>query len=195
MRLVGVDVGGTFTDLIITDTDTNSIAIHKVPTTPDDPSRAIETGLAATLADAGQPMAAVGQIIHGTTLVTNALIERKGAPTALLASEGHRDSLEIGREQRYDLYDLQLEMPKPLVPRRLRFTVPGRTLANGQTLDGHDLDEDYVERLARAVVLHLAGANGVHLTLLRLFLCCVGNDDPADFLFAFLEALNDDAVV
>ena len=82
-----------------------------------------------TLGKAGKPIGDVGQIIHGTTLVTNALIERKGAPTALLASEGHRDSLEIGREHRYDLYDLQLEMPRPLVPRYLRFGVPGRTLA------------------------------------------------------------------
>ena len=70
-------------------------------------------------------MATVGQIIHGTTLVTNALIERKGASTALLASEGFRDSLEIGREHRYDLYDLQLEMPRPLVPRELGFGCRG----------------------------------------------------------------------
>ena len=79
---------------------------------------------------------ALGQIIHGTTLVTNALIERKGAPTALLTTEGFRDALEIGREHRYDLYDLHLEMPRPLVPRHLRFGVPERTLADGSTLQG-----------------------------------------------------------
>ena len=112
-------------------------------------------------------MAALGQIIHGTTLVTNALIERKGAPTALLASEGFRDSLEIGREHRYDLYDLQLEMPRPLVPRYLRFGVPGRTLADGSTLPGHDLDEEYVERLARE--LAAAGIEAVAIAFLNSF--------------------------
>ena len=163
----GIDIGGTFTDLVVYDDATGEFVVGKTLTTPDDPSRAIEAGLAATLADAGKPMAALGQIIHGTTLVTNALIERKGAPTALLATEGHRDSLEIGREQRYDLYDLQLEMPKPLVPRRLRFTVPGRTLANGETLAGHDLDEAYVERLARE--LDAAGIEAVAIAFLNSY--------------------------
>ena len=93
-------------------------------TTPDDPSRAIEAGLAATLA-APALMAALGQIIHGTTLVTNAVIERKGARTGLLTTEGFRDVLEIGREPRYDLYDLEMRMPEPLVPRRLRLGVAG----------------------------------------------------------------------
>ena len=112
-------------------------------------------------------MGGLGQIIHGTTLVTNALIERKGASTALLASEGFRDSLEIGREHRYDLYDLQLEMPRPLVPRELRFGVPGRTLADGSTLPGHDLDEEYVERLARE--LAAAGIEAVAIAFLNSF--------------------------
>ncbi len=112
-------------------------------------------------------MDGLGQIIHGTTLVTNALIERKGASTALLASEGFRDSLEIGREHRYDLYDLQLEMPRPLVPRELRFGVPGRTLADGSTLPGHDLDEEYVERLARE--LAAAGIEAVAIAFLNSF--------------------------
>jgi N-methylhydantoinase A len=116
---------------------------------------------------ANAAMAALGQIIHGTTLVTNALIERKGAPTALLATEGFRDSLEIGREHRYDLYDLQLEMPRPLVPRHLRFGVPGRTLADGSTLPGHDLDEDHVERVARE--LADAGIEAVAIAFLNSF--------------------------
>ena len=128
---------------------------------------AIETGLDETLASANAAMDGLGQIIHGTTLVTNALIERKGAPTALLASEGFRDSLEIGREHRYDLYDLQLEMPRPLVPRELRFGVPGRTLADGSTLPGHDLDEEYVERLARE--LAAAGIEAVAIAFLNSF--------------------------
>src|SRR5215207_2232721 len=163
----GVDIGGTFTDLVVYDDATGAFVVGKTLTTPDDPSQAIETGLEETLASADAPMSALGQIIHGTTLVTNALIERKGAPTALLATEGFRDSLAIGREHRYDLYDLQLEMPRPLVPRYLRFGVPGRTLADGSTLPGHDLDEEYVERLARE--LAAAGIEAVAIAVLNSF--------------------------
>ena len=82
-----------------------------------------------------------GTLIHGTTLVTNALIERKGAPTALLATSGFRDAVEIGREHRYELYDLNLDLPKPLVPRHLRFDVPERIAADGSVLQ--PLDEDF----------------------------------------------------
>jgi N-methylhydantoinase A len=163
----GIDIGGTFTDLVIFDDATGAFVVGKTLTTPDDPSRAIEAGLAETLQAAAAPLSAVGQIIHGTTLVTNALIERNGAPTALLASEGFRDSLEIGREHRYDLYDLQLEMPRPLVPRYLRFTVPGRTLANGETLSGHDLDEAHVARLATE--LAAAGIEAVAIAFLNSY--------------------------
>ena len=84
-------------------------------------------------------------MIHGTTLVTNALIERKGALTALLTTAGFRDAVEIGREHRYELYDLNLDLPKPLVPRHLRFDVPERMAADGSVLTA--LDEDFVRRL------------------------------------------------
>src|SRR5215212_7582656 len=163
----GIDIGGTFTDLAVYDDASGAFVVGKTLTTPDDPSVAIEVGLDETLASANAAMDALGQIIHGTTLVTNALIERKGASTALLASEGFRDSLEIGREHRYDLYDLQLEMPRPLVPRELRFGVPGRTLADGSTLPGHDLDEGYVERLAGE--LAAAGIEAVAIAFLNSF--------------------------
>src|SRR5688500_17879202 len=86
----GIDIGGTFTDLVVYDDTTGSFVVGKTLTTSDDPSRGIETGLAETLAAAEAPTEAIGQIIHGTTLVTNAIIERTGAPTALLASEGFR---------------------------------------------------------------------------------------------------------
>src|SRR5689334_22133371 len=114
---VGVDIGGTFTDLIVVDGQTGMFAEGKLLTTPDDPSRAVETVLAETLGRAGVAPADVRDLVHGTTLVTNALIERKGARTALLTTQGFRDSIEIGRENRYDLYDLLLEHPRPLVPR------------------------------------------------------------------------------
>jgi len=139
---VGVDIGGTFTDLCIVD-DTGIVAVGKVLTTHDEPARAVEEGLAALLADAG----AVEQVVHGTTLVTNALIERKGSRTALLATAGFRDVLEMRREHRYELYDLGLELPAPLVPRHLRFDVPERILADGSVHIG--LNEEYVGRLGR----------------------------------------------
>ncbi|MCA1666107.1 MAG: hydantoinase/oxoprolinase family protein [Thermomicrobia bacterium] len=127
----GVDIGGTFTDLILYDERTGRLSIGKTLTTSDDPARAVETGMRETLTEAGEQPAAVGNVIHGTTLVTNALIERKGARTALIATRGFRDAIEIRHEGRYDLYDLFLEMPPPLAPRRLRFEVDERMLADG----------------------------------------------------------------
>ncbi len=107
----------------------------------------------------------VQQIIHGTTLVTNAIIERTGSPTALLATQGFRDSTEIGREHRYELYDLMLEMPQPLVSRYLRFDVPQRTLAGGETLQ--ELDITFVERLTRELVAN--GIEAIAITFLHSF--------------------------
>jgi N-methylhydantoinase A len=161
----GADIGGTFTDLIVFDDATGALSIGKTLTTPADPSRAIEDGLADTLARAGLALSQIGQIIHGTTLVTNAIIERKGARTALLATAGFRDAVEIGREHRYDLYDLMLELPQPLTPRYLRFDAPQRTLADGTTLQ--ELDVTYVERLARE--LAAAGVEAVAIAFLNSF--------------------------
>ena len=162
---IGVDIGGTFTDLIVFDEASGAFAIGKTLTTPADPSQAIAAGLDETLRRAGVALADVGQIIHGTTLVVNAIIERKGACTALLATQGFRDAVEIGREHRYDLYDLMLELPQPLVPRYLRFDVPQRTLADGSTLQ--ELDVAYVERLARE--LAAAGVEAVAIAFLNSF--------------------------
>ena len=144
---IGVDIGGTFTDLIVVNSETGAFSIGKTLTTPDDPSRAVETAIAETLADFGVSANEVEHLIHGTTLVTNAMIERKGAKTALMTTAGFRDSIEIGKETRYDLYDLMLEQPKPIVPRYLRFDVPQRTLADGS--QHTPLDEDFVRRLSR----------------------------------------------
>ncbi|MGH9176242.1 MAG: hydantoinase/oxoprolinase N-terminal domain-containing protein, partial [Vicinamibacterales bacterium] len=102
----GVDIGGTFTDLIVVDDESGAFAVGKVLTTPADPSQAVESVLAETLRQAGIAPGEVLHLVHGTTLVTNAVIERKGARTALLTTQGFRDSVEIGRENRYDLYDL-----------------------------------------------------------------------------------------
>jgi N-methylhydantoinase A len=162
---VGVDIGGTFTDLIVLDDTTGRFAVGKALTTPHDPSQAVETVLLETLGQAGIDVSAVQQVIHGTTLVTNAIIERKGSPTALLATQGFRDAIEIRRENRYELYDLMLEMPQPLVPRYLRFDVPQRTLADGTTLQ--ELDIAFVERLTRELADY--GIEAIAISFLHSF--------------------------
>ena len=144
MYHVGVDIGGTFTDLLMLGADGRAV-IKKTLTTPDDPSLAVETILRQALQEGVAEPGERAELIHGTTLVTNALIERKGAPTALLTTAGFRDALEIGREHRYELYDLNLDLPRPLVPRHLRFDVPERMAADGSVLQ--PLDEDFVRRL------------------------------------------------
>ncbi len=144
MCRVGVDIGGTFTDLLVLNEDGRAV-IGKTLTTPHDLSLAVEAELHRMLRVHGIRAGEESVLVHGTTLVTNAIIERKGPPTALLTTAGFRDALEIGREHRFDLYDLQLEFPRPLVPRYLRFDVPERITAEGKLLQ--PLDEPYVRRL------------------------------------------------
>ncbi len=162
---IGADIGGTFTDLVVFDDASGSFAVGKTLTTPRDPSEAVETLVRETLEREGIAANAVRQLIHGTTLVTNAIIERKGSRTALLATQGFRDSIEIRRENRYELYDLMLEMPEPLVPRYLRFGVPQRTLSDGTTLQ--ELDEAFVAQLARELAEN--GIEAVAIAFLNSF--------------------------
>jgi N-methylhydantoinase A len=131
---IGVDIGGTFTDLVWVDETTGAVRVGKLLTTPKDPSQAVEEGVVTLLHEAGAGAAAVRALIHGTTLATNALIERKGARVGLLATAGFRDAVEIGREGRYDMYDLFIDLPVPLVPRQLRVEVNERVLADGSVL-------------------------------------------------------------
>lgn len=129
---LAIDIGGTFTDLVLLERRSGRQAVAKVPTTYPDPSDAVLSGIDSVL-DSEDP-GAVQRVIHGTTLVTNTLIERKGARTGLVTTAGFRDALEIGREGRYDIYDLGLELPEPLVERRLRFGVPERMNVRGDVL-------------------------------------------------------------
>ena len=164
MLRAGVDIGGTFTDLCVVDRD-HVVAVGKTLTTPRDPSQGVETVLAETLERLDVPFSDLQLVVHGTTLVTNAIIERKGSPTALLATQGFRDAVEIGRERRYELYDLLIENPRALVPRHLRFDVPERTLADGSVAVA--LDEPFVERLGRE--LGEAGVEAVAVSFLHSF--------------------------
>src|SRR5437879_1219014 len=128
---LGGDIGCTCTELVVIDEATGTARVGKVLTTPKDPAHGVEEGIRALLDDAGVRPDEVRAVVHGTTLATNALIEKKGAKTALLTTEGFRDALEIGREGRYDMYDLFIDPPSPLVPRHLRREVPERLLADG----------------------------------------------------------------
>src|SRR5258706_3698468 len=131
---IGVDIGGTFTDMAWVDEATGAVRVGKLLTTPKDPSQAVEAGVVTLLHEAGAATTAVRALIHGTTLATNALIERKGAKVGLLTTAGFRDAIEIGREGRYDMYDLFIDTPATLVPRHLRLEVTERILADGGVL-------------------------------------------------------------
>lgn len=143
---VGIDIGGTFTDLSILDSS-GIRAVGKALTTHDAPADGVMTALRDALTASGVIPTDVRGLVHGTTLVTNALIERRGATTAVVTNEGFRDVIEMGREHRYDLYDLEIELPRPLVNRELRFTLNERTLSDGIHLRRVDADE--VRQLAK----------------------------------------------
>ena len=141
---LAVDIGGTFTDVVL-EYD-GGLDQLKLLTTPDAPERAVIEGVKAILAQTGVAAPAVTLAIHGTTLATNALIERRGARTALVTTEGFRDSIEIAYEHRFEQYDLYMERPAPLVSREWRFCVPERMAADGSVL--LELDEAAVATLA-----------------------------------------------
>jgi N-methylhydantoinase A len=131
---LGVDIGGTFTDVVL---EVDGVAFSaKVLTTYVAPENAIIDGLHQVCAKGGVRPSQIDQIIHGTTLATNALIERRGAKTALITTEGFRDVIEMRTESRFEQYDLNLTLPEPLLPRQMRYTVPGRMDASGNELIG-----------------------------------------------------------
>jgi N-methylhydantoinase A len=175
---IGIDVGGTFTDFVLVDSGRQHIAKEKYLTTPQDPAVGVLQGLDLLLQRAAVSLAEVGYIVHGTTLAANAIIERKGARVGLLATAGFRDALDIRREVRYDMYDLGLEFPTPLVPRYLRRGVRERIDAAGQVLQPLDVEpaRQEVEALlaegvtALAVCLLHSYANPTHEQRLKTFL-------------------------
>jgi len=168
---LGVDIGGTFTDLVtIAD---GSVRVEKVASTPDAPERAVANGL-ETIADAAPP-ADIGFFAHGTTVATNAVLEGEFAETALVTNEGFRDALEIGRQNRPDIYDLHGTKPDSVVPRHRRYGVPGRLDARGEELEA--LDEDAVRELAADI-----DADSVAVSLLFAFENSTHEERVADIL-------------
>jgi 5-oxoprolinase (ATP-hydrolysing)/N-methylhydantoinase A len=162
---IGFDIGGTFTDFILLDRNDSTIRLHKCLTTPHDPSEGALEGLAELVADAGLALSDISEIVHGTTLVTNALIERKGAALGMITSAGFRDVIEMGTEQRYDIYDLFLQYPDPLVTRRRRLEVAERMDRDGEVVT--PLDTAAVKRAARELVE--GGAEAIAVCFLHAY--------------------------
>jgi N-methylhydantoinase A len=160
---LAVDIGGTFTDLALEQDGKRTTA--KVLTTQSAPERGVMDGFRAIIQTAGVAPADIELIIHGTTLATNAVIERKGARTALITTEGFRDVIAMGNESRYDQYDLNIVLPEPLVPRHLRLPVPERLDNTGKIL--RPLDEAAV--LALIPVLKQENVESIAVGLLHAF--------------------------
>jgi 5-oxoprolinase (ATP-hydrolysing) len=163
---VGFDIGGTFTDFVLFDRQDGRVHLHKRLTSSDDPSRSALIGLEELMAKASIRLAEVDDIVHGTTLVTNAIIERKGgARLGMLTTAGFRDILEMGTEQRYDIYDLFLQFPEPLVPRDRRLEVVERLDSQGRVVQCLDP----AEVRARLAQLVAAGVNAVAVCFLHAY--------------------------
>ena len=175
---LGVDVGGTFTDLLLFDEGTKKIFLEKVPTTVENQAVGIIDGVEKIAAAAGIRPSEVAFLLHGTTVATNAILEKKGVKTALITTEGFRDVLHIMRQDRPKLYDFFTHRPEPLVPRRLRFEVPERILHTGEV--HQELDEEKLRPIVReikrqkveavAVCLLHSFANPVHEQKIRDYL-------------------------
>jgi N-methylhydantoinase A len=138
---LGCDIGGTFTDFVLLNDVTGEIKTGKCLTTPVDPSDAVEEGIRVLEATNPDFVGRLDELIHGTTLVINSIIERKGARTGLITTKGFRDILEIGREIRYAPYDVFAEFPKPLIPRRYRVEVDERVRSDGSVIKALDPEE------------------------------------------------------
>ncbi|MEZ5558159.1 MAG: hydantoinase/oxoprolinase family protein [Pseudomonadales bacterium] len=183
---IAVDIGGTFTDVVLEHGADGRRTTTKVLTTYDDPANAVMLGIDEVLRQSGVDASAVTLVLHGTTLATNALIERRGAVTALLTTEGHRDAVEMAFENRFEQYDIDIERPAPLVPRPLRLPVPERLDARGEVLRPLD------ERAVRALVprLQQAEVESVAVGLLHAYANPVHEQRVGDILAAALPALS-----
>ncbi|HKQ29178.1 MAG TPA: hydantoinase/oxoprolinase N-terminal domain-containing protein, partial [Burkholderiales bacterium] len=162
---VAVDIGGTFTDGVAVLSPGGRIWVGKTPTTPEDPGEAVSTVLLDLLKQVGAEAPGLGEVVHGTTLITNTLIERKGSRTALVTTSGHGDLLDIGREWRYDIYDLDIVLPSPLIAANDRVTVEERLDARGEVLQ--PLERTELERLCGE--LKKMGVESIAVSLLHAY--------------------------
>src|SRR5205823_1858902 len=160
---VGMDTGGTFTDFVFEDRD--GLRVFKIESTPDDPSRAIIDGLTRIVEEIGARFAKI-EVVHGTTVGTNALLQRRGARTALVTTEGFEDVIEIGRQARPELYNLNAVKPAPPVPADLRFGVKERISADGEVLES--LTKNAIDKLIRK--LKRAKVESIAVSLLFSFI-------------------------
>jgi N-methylhydantoinase A len=181
---MAVDIGGTFADVILE--RGNERLTRKVLTTTQQPEEGALEGARLLLVDVRLHFSNVDVFVHGTTLATNTIIERRGARTALIATEGFRDVLDIGTESRYDQYDLTIEKPPPLVPRSLRFTVPERVDVHGKVRLA--LDEDAVA--ARVAALRDASIEAVAICFLHSYVNPAHEQRAAAILKAAMPELS-----
>jgi N-methylhydantoinase A len=183
---VGVDIGGTFTDVLVVTAD-GGLHVEKTPSTPTNPEDGIVNGLAEVEESLGRSPDAIEFFSHGTTVATNAVLEGEWADTALVTTEGFRDVLEIGRQDRPDLYDLQAEKPNPVVPRDRRYEVPGRIAPGGEIIV--PFDEEHARKISREI--DASDVSAVAITFLNSF------EDPTheERMQEVLEEVCDDVTV
>lgn len=177
---IGVDVGGTFTDVCMFNQDTGEVSVYKLPSTPADPSEAIGKGVEDTLQLNGVSPADVAALVHGTTVATNATLERKGAKTAIITTRGFRDLIELARQTRASLYDTQVEKPVPIIYRKMRKEVNERIQADGSVFQA--LDPAEVEALVDE--LKAAGAEAYAVCLLHSYINPVHEKMIKDIILA-----------
>ena len=165
MIRVAFDIGGTFTDLVLQDTHTGSMVAHKVPSTPPELARAVMGGLAALLSRCETKAQAVDAVFHATTIATNAILEGKGSPTGVLTTKGFRDVLLLGRQKRYDTYDMYMGKPEPLTKRRYIAEVDERTSFDGTVVK--PLATESVDEALEALLA--AGIDSIAVCLLHAY--------------------------
>jgi N-methylhydantoinase A/oxoprolinase/acetone carboxylase beta subunit len=182
VKLVGIDIGGTFTDLALYDSDTDAVVVHKVHSTPDDPGQALVSGIVELCERGGVAPEALDGVLHGTTVATNAVLQHKGARTGMVTNEGMRDVVHIGRHQRPQPYSVMQDIPwqtRPFVERRDRVPVGGRIVPpSGEAIEA--LDEDAVRAAGRQ--LRDAGVEAIAVCFLFSYLDPTHEERAAEIL-------------
>ncbi len=184
---LAVDTGGTFTDLCVVDQERGSLAVTKVPSTPANPALAVIEGIEKLVREGKITAEGIQFLLHGTTVATNALLEHKGAETALITTRGFEDILQIGRQNRPELYDFWARRPPPIVPRRLAYGVPERVLYTGRVL--RSLDEPAAEAVIREI--RERGISSIAVSLLHSY----ANPVHEKRLLRIIEGIHPDAYV